>query len=199
MIDSASVFFQKQQINLLPPFTNMLKFSTFAYQRIILSTKFYIMKKIVLALTMIISMTALSNAQDYQKAIGIRGGYYNGITAKMFLGEKSAVEGILATRWSGFNVTALYEIYNDNAFDVDRLNWYYGVGGHIGFWNGAYTSWNDPSGSYIAIGVDGIIGIEYNFEEIPINISLDWKPGFNLIGTRNFLYDGGAASVRYYF
>lgn len=157
------------------------------------------MKKIVLALTLIISMTALSYGQDYQKAIGLRGGLSNGITGKMFLGEKSAVEGILATRWSGFNVTVLYEIHNDNAFDVERLNWYYGVGGHIGFWNGTYTTWGTSGTNYTVIGIDGIIGIEYNFLEIPINISLDWKPALNLIGYSGFWADGGAASVRYYF
>lgn len=157
------------------------------------------MKKMLLAFTLIISMTALSYAQDYQTAIGLRGGLSNGITAKKFLGEKSAVEGILSTRWSGFNITALYEIHRDNAFDVDRLNWYYGVGGHIGFWNGTYTTWGDPGTSYTVIGIDGIIGIEYNFEEIPINISLDWKPALNLVGNSEFWPDGGAASVRYYF
>lgn len=157
------------------------------------------MKKIVLALTLIISMTALSYAQDYQTAVGIRGGLSNGITAKKFLGDKSAVEGILSTRWSGFNITGLYEIHSDNAFDVERLNWYYGVGGHIGFWNGTYTTWGTAGTSYTVIGIDGIIGMEYNFMEIPINISLDWKPALNLVGNREFWPDGGAASVRYYF
>jgi hypothetical protein len=157
------------------------------------------MKKILLAFTLIVSLTALSYGQDYQKAIGLRGGLSNGITAKMFLGEKSAVEGILSTRWSGFNITALYEIHRANAFDVERLNWYYGVGGHIGFWNGTYTTWGTSGTSYTVIGVDGILGIEYNFLEIPINISLDWKPALNLIGYTGFWADGGAASIRYYF
>ncbi len=25
---------------------------------------------------------------------------------------------------------------HNNAFDVDQLNWYFGFGGHIGFYNG---------------------------------------------------------------
>lgn len=157
------------------------------------------MKRIVLVFTLIISLTALSYAQDYQTAIGLRGGLSNGITAKKFLSEKSAVEGILSTRWSGFNITGLYELHNDNAFDVERLNWYYGFGGHIGFWNGTYTTWGTYGESYTVIGVDGIIGLEYNFEEIPINISIDWKPALNLVGYTGFWADGGAASVRYYF
>lgn len=137
-------------------------------------------------------------AQDYSTGIGVRGGLYNGLTIKHFLGQKAAVEGIVATRWSSFDVTLLYEIHKDNAFDVDRLNWYYGIGGHIGLWNGDLIP-DSPTGSYLAIGVDGILGIEYNFAEIPINISLDWKPRFNIIGYSKFYGDAGAVSLRYIF
>ena len=49
------------------------------------------------------------------------------------------------------------------------------------------------------IGIDGIIGIEYNIEPIPFNISLDWKPGLNLIGYTGFWGDELAFSIRYIF
>lgn len=157
------------------------------------------MKRIVLTFFAVIAFTALSNAQDYSTAIGFRGGFSNGVTIKHFLSQRSVVEGIVSTRWQGIDITALYEIHNAQAFGVERLNWYYGVGGHIGFWNGTYTTWGTSGTSYIVIGIDGILGLEYNFEEIPINVSVDWKPAFNLIGYTGFWGDGGALSVRYYF
>jgi hypothetical protein len=157
------------------------------------------MRKLLLAFIVMASMTTLSNAQEYETAAGLRGGLYNGVTIKHFLGGKSAVEGIATTRWQGFNLTALYELHKWRAFDVDRLNWYYGIGGHLGLWNGTYATWLPDANNYVVIGVDVILALEYTFEEIPINVSVDWKPAFNLIGTSGFRGDGGAFSIRYVF
>jgi len=142
---------------------------------------------------------ASSNAQDYTTGIGVRGGFYNGLTIKHFISERAAIEGIISSRWKGFNITGLYEIHQQ-AFDVAHLNWYYGAGGHIGFWKGKDVSWGDNrEDDYTVVGIDGILGIEYNFQEIPINLSLDWKPTMNIIGYSGFWGDGGALSIRYIF
>jgi hypothetical protein len=156
------------------------------------------MKKIILTLTLVIFISALSSAQDYNTGVGLRLGFSNGLTIKHFISQRSALEGMLATRWRGFDITGLYEVHN-NAFDVERLNWYCGGGGHIGFWNGNNTTWGDEGINYTIIGIDGILGIEYNFKEVPINLSLDWKPAFNLTGYTGFWGDGGALSIRYIF
>lgn len=158
------------------------------------------MKKIILTFTLALFITAFASAQDYDTGVGLRLGFSNGLSVKHFLSQRSAVEGLLSTRWHGFELTGLYEIH-DNAFDVDRLNWYFGGGGHIGFWNGDYTysRWGDEGRNYTVIGIDGILGIEYNFSEFPVNISLDWKPAFNLSGYSGFWGDGGALTIRYIF
>ena len=78
------------------------------------------------------------------------------------------------------------------------MNWYAGFGAHIGFWDGNNTRWGDDR-SYTVIGLDGILGLEYNFTEIPVNFSIDWKPSFNLVGYSGFWGDGGALSIRYIF
>jgi len=158
------------------------------------------MRKIILTLTLVLFFTAFISAQDYNTGVGLRLGFSNGLSVKHFLSQRSAVEGLLSTRWRGFELTGLYEVH-DNAFEVDRLNWYFGGGGHIGFWNGDYTynHWGDEGVNYTVIGIDGILGIEYNFSEFPINISLDWKPSFNLTGFSGFWGDGGALSIRYIF
>jgi hypothetical protein len=156
------------------------------------------MRKVLLTAFMALGVFALSQAQDYSTGIGLRGGLSNGITVKHFIGSKTAVEGLLASRWQGFELTGLFEIHAP-AFDVDRLHWYYGFGGHMGFWNGNNTSWGTPGTSYTVIGIDGILGLEYNFSEVPINLSIDWKPAFNLIGYTGFWADGGAFSIRYIF
>jgi len=154
------------------------------------------MRKLLLAFIVMAAMTTLSNAQEYETAAGLRGGLYNGVTIKHFLGGKSAVEGILTTRWYGFNVTGLYELHSWRAFDVDRLNWYYGAGGHLGNMDKNSTALFTGD---LVIGVDLILGIEYTFEEIPVNLGVDWKPAFNLVGGSEFIGDGGAFSARYVF
>lgn len=154
-------------------------------------------KSIILLLFVYIQNNAFT--QDYNTGIGVRSGLSNGLTIKHFVKNNAAIEGILAFRWRGFNVTGLYEIHK-NAFDVSRLNWYYGVGGHIGFWNGYHDHpWFYDDGDYTVIGIDGILGIEYNFTELPINVSLDWKPALNIVGYTGFWGDEGALSVRYIF
>jgi hypothetical protein len=130
----------------------------------------------------------------------LRGGFTNGLTVKHFTGDKAAFEFLLGSRWHGFDVTGLYEVHN-RAFDTAGLKWYYGAGAHIGFWNGDYTyrDWGYQGTSYTVAGLDGILGLEYSFREVPINLSLDWKPAFNFAGYSGFWADGGALSIRYIF
>lgn len=157
------------------------------------------MKRIFISIMLVCILVVFTNAQDYKTGIGFRGGLFYGLTVKHFIGDQAAIEGLFSSRWSGFEITGLYEIHN-RAFDVDRLNWYYGFGGHIGFYDGDKTvGWGDAGSTYTIIGIDGILGLEYNFSEVPINLSVDWKPAINLIGFSGFWADGGALSIRYIF
>lgn len=146
---------------------------------------------------MVISFAVLASAQEYKTGIGLRAGFSSGLSIKHFESNKAAFEGLLTTRWQGFDITGLYEIHGQ-AFDVEHLNWYYGGGAHLGFYNGNYVSWGTNGNAYTVVGIDGILGIEYTFSELPINIGIDWKPALNLIGYAG-LWSEGAISVRYVF
>lgn len=158
------------------------------------------MKKIAFTILVIFCGYFIAKAQDYNTGIGLRGGFSNGITIKHFVTSKAAFEGIIASRWRGLELTGLYEIHG-RAFNTERLKWFVGFGGHVGFWDGNYTHkyWGDSGTSYTVIGIDGILGLEYSFVEVPINIGLDWKPAFNFYGHSGFWADGGAFSIRYIF
>jgi len=156
------------------------------------------MKKLIFVLLIALFLGLKSNAQDYNTGIGLRGGWASGLTIKHFMHGNKAVEGIFDSRWHGFSVTGLYEVHHQ-AFDVNRLNFYYGIGAHIGFWDGRYYWDYHNDKNYTVIGIDGILGLEYNFEEIPFNIGIDWKPAFNLTDSSGFWGDGGAISIRYIF
>ncbi|MDO8929399.1 MAG: hypothetical protein Q7J86_10695 [Bacteroidota bacterium] len=156
------------------------------------------MKTSIFVLVIALLFAFETKAQDYNTGIGLRGGFASGLTVKHFLGQNKAIEGIFDTRWQGFSITGLYEIHAQ-AFNTNRLNWYYGFGGHIGFWNGKHYRDVHNELNYTVVGIDGILGLEYNFEEIPINLSIDWKPAFDLFGYSGFYGDGGAISIRYIF
>jgi hypothetical protein len=156
------------------------------------------MKKIAITFLIAFCLSSISYAQDYRTGIGLRAGFSNGLTIKHFIGNTTALEGIFASRWRGLEFTGLYEFENQ-FFNAQRLNWYVGFGGHVGLWNGDYVKWGTSGTQYVVIGIDGILGIEYNFREIPFNIGLDWKPAFNFYGYTGFWTDGGAISFRFIF
>lgn len=156
-------------------------------------------RAILIGLIAITISLANLNAQAYHSSVGLRAGLSTGITLKHFLATSDAIEGILATRWGGFNITGLYERHG-RAFDTDNLYYFYGGGAHLGVWRGKRSHpWFTDDDTYTVIGIDGIIGLEYVFQEIPFNISIDWKPGINLVGYTGFWGDELALSFRYTF
>jgi hypothetical protein len=48
------------------------------------------------------------------------------------------------------------------------------------------------------MGIDGILGIEYTFDDAPINLGLDLKPSLNLFGYTGLWAEFGL-SARYVF
>ncbi len=155
------------------------------------------MKKIITLIILTVSIS-MGNSFAQKSAIGVRGGAANGLTFKTYKGSQSAFEFLLSTRWRGFNFTALAERYT-SPFDEKQLRFYYGAGGHIGRWNDNYNPFYEKNGGYTLLGVDGIVGIEYDFEAIPFNLSLDWKPSFNLTPSSSFWYDEFGLSFRFTF
>lgn len=159
------------------------------------------MKKIVVVSFLILFSVAIQQevqAQYYQTSLGLKFGGYNGISAKHFLGDVNAVEGLLSFGWGGFAITGLYE-WNWTAFDTDGLGWYIGGGAHLGVRDSRpHGDPYDNDGSAF-IGLDFILGLEYTFEEIPLNLALDWKPAFDIIGDQYFWAGDVALGVRYAF
>jgi hypothetical protein len=158
------------------------------------------MKKSFIIIVIFLFLSVTLNAQDYKTSLGLRAGFPYGLTIKHFLSKTNAVEGVLAINWGGFVATALLE--NEHwTGHYPGLNWYWGLGAHIGFWDAGanrYLNNTNYSGGSV-IGADGIFGIEYTFDEIPLNLSLDVLPSINLIGYTGWGGINGALSIRYVF
>jgi hypothetical protein len=140
---------------------------------------------------LVISLTIAGlqvSAQDYRFAVGIRLSnttptLSNAITGKYFVTEKTAIEGIVSFG-NRFGIGGLLEF--SNPFSVEGLSWFYGAGAYVGFQDGS---------TYL--GPTGIIGMDYKFANVPLNISLDWKPELDIIPSINFVPDAVALSVRF--
>ncbi|QEC66020.1 hypothetical protein FRZ67_01380 [Panacibacter ginsenosidivorans] len=159
------------------------------------------MKKIILSVIILTTILSVSKAQStgstYENAIGIKI-YPAGITFKHFLKENRAVEGI-AYFWNyGSRATGLYEFHGDIP-GIDGLKWYAGPGIHVGFWNDKWKKDYPVRDAGIAIGIDGVGGLDYKFKAVPINIFVDWQPSFNFVGYNYFEAGWGGTGVRYTF
>lgn len=158
------------------------------------------MKKTALILGFAALLSLSAAAQQYDKAIGIRGGLFNGVTYKQAISSNTYLEGIASFRWNGFMVTGLYEITQPIDSNAPGLDWYYGFGAHVGFYDANEDGpWDEGDFDGPMIGADGILGMEYTFGEVPVNLSLDWKPAINLFGYDGFWSDNVALSIRYTF
>jgi hypothetical protein len=161
------------------------------------------MKIKALLITVLLSgLFSTGKAQDYETAVGVRLGFAQSLSIKHFVGSDLAIEGLLGRYYyGGFNLAILGELHREQAFGADGLWWYYGGGGHLGSygWTNNNPRWKDQyNGNRLVIGLDGILGLEYNIKEIPFNVSLDFKPTFDLIGWQGY-GNGGAFSIRYIF
>lgn len=139
------------------------------------------------------SVEGHGDAHAYEQAIGLRGGFGEGglgggITYKRQLGnEASYGEAILNIGNNLLAIRALYE--RTQTTNVDGLRWYYGGGPGLGV------------GNEFNLGIVGIIGIEFTFFDIPLNVSLDASPVLHLYQSEDendgFDWQVGVFSLRY--
>lgn len=124
-----------------------------------------------------------AQAQTYENAIGVRIGSYNGVNFKTFVNTNKALEFNLAVRsnndFKRFILTGLYEVHNP-INGAPGLLWYYGGGGSIGSYK-----YRDFEGD-LFLSADGVLGLDYKFDGVPLNLAVDWRPRLELTPDTNF-------------
>lgn len=124
----------------------------------------------------VLMVSALAvNAQDYNWAIGVRGGWENaGVTLKKGMGGTALdFTGTwdFRSEFTHLKVQGLYEWQQNLSGGLD---WYYGLGAHVGMWS-------DADKANLWLGIDAVIGLEFKFPSLPIALSLDYRPGLNIL------------------
>ncbi len=134
-------------------------------------------------LTFIFFVSSSLNAQLYDALAGLRLGVPTSISYKKIITDNKAIEGYLGTKgmddFRFVNVSGTYQIIQPiDIGGIEELYYYYGVGASIYFWSFEQEGPNQR----VTPGIQGYLGLEYTFEDRPINITFDWTPSLFLSG-----------------
>jgi hypothetical protein len=145
------------------------------------------MKKLLVASFLLMGFINTSWSQQYTTAVGIKGGYpsLGGLDIKHFLGPGFAIEGTLGGFSGTMLISALAEVQKSLP-EPTGLDWYVGVGPTLGISSGTFL-----------FAANGVIGVDYTFQDFPLNLSLDTGPVISL-SPIGFGWGGGLA-IRYAF
>lgn len=150
------------------------------------------MKKLLMVAVLMVSALAV-NAQDYNWAIGVRGGWENaGVTLKKGMGGTALdFTGTwdFRSEFTHLKVQGLYEWQQNLSGGLD---WYYGLGAHVGMWS-------DADKANLWLGIDAVIGLEFKFPSLPIALSLDYRPGLNILPNISGGYDDVGFGLKFCF
>ncbi len=168
------------------------------------------MKKLKLIFTMglvIFSMTAMAQS-SYKSSIGLRlgNGYYDiaSVAYKTFLSEAGALEfnagirpyGSGAYKWTNAAIAGSYQ-HHFPIKPVEGLKWF--VGGGVIVSN---TFSNIDGFDGLSVGVFPTAGADYKFKTIPLAVSADVRPTFNVVEAFDYsaykgFYPNVGISARY--
>ena len=148
------------------------------------------MKKIIgsfLLVAGICFVTSASAQDSYKTALGVRLSssapmVSNSISLKHFLNERTAVEALFSFG-DPLALGAMVEMHKP--IGVSGIQWYYGGGGYLGFVKTFDVNKNREI-TNTNFGAMGVVGLDYKFVNLPLNLSLDWKPELNIVRDINF-------------
>jgi hypothetical protein len=143
------------------------------------------MKRIIFLV--VLSISTISKSQSYKMAIGLKGGYpsIGGLNFKKMLSKSTAAEISIGGYEGGLVTSGLFEIQKPLP-ETAGLFWYLGFGPTFG-----------SSNNSLLLTANGVLGVDYKFQDLPLNIAIDTGPVMQLIGKKNLFSWGGGLAVRY--
>ena len=144
------------------------------------------MKKILSILITVLCFAAVANAQP--KALGLRATYGAELSYQHYAGGQNFWEFDAGVFDSLLDLVAIYDF---SIAPVGPFNFYAGPGAFVSILPG-----HDHDN--LNLGIAGQVGLEYTFP-FPLQISLDWRPCFNLMNGFAWAPYGAALGIRYAF
>ncbi|MBR1549591.1 MAG: hypothetical protein IJ634_03045 [Bacteroidales bacterium] len=157
------------------------------------------MKKFFIALVAVFAMSTMASAQI--QTLGVRVGGGQGYGAELsaqwgFMGQRLETDlgWNSGDHYTGFSLAGIYQWTGEIG---SGFSWYAGVGARLAMWS--WESGYKDHDSDFALALVGQAGIEYNFDAIPFQLSLDIRPNFWLIPDTDFHWGDIALGIRYRF
>lgn len=148
------------------------------------------MKKFLMMAALLVATLTVS-AQDYNWAIGLRGGGANGgLTIKNNMGANAWELGIDLGWDNSGRVQGLYMW--QTPVITDGFNLYYGAGAYLG-------GYHIVDHYKFGIGAELVLGLEYKIPNVPIALSLDYRPSISVLPDFGFGYYDVGFGVKYCF
>ena len=149
---------------------------------------------------------AAALAQAGQASAGLRLGYPWSASVKYFIADDDALEAYVGWRpYSFSNAVSVAAAYQRHySFDLDDefepLRWYWGAGATVAFNSYDFDPFFlDDDYARTQIGINGYLGVQYAFEDVPLEITFDWVP--SVFPGRSYLqflrFNRGGVAVRY--
>lgn len=148
------------------------------------------MKKIVLSLLFVSCFSIFqSQAQSEGFELGVRlasgdGRAFGSIDAIFTLSDINRIQADLALDNNALGLAASYQW---QSVLQNKFSWFIGPGAYIGFYENATP-----------MKIEAVAGFEYHFEEIPLALGLDVRPGIFIIDGDDFESNFGL-NIRYVF
>ena len=145
------------------------------------------MKKILVVLAAVLATAVVAVAQP--RAIGVRAGYGAELSYQHTLGGSNFGEIDLGWSAGAFSAGLAYDF---SIAPLGPLGFYAGPQVQLGLYAGG-------GNTVFALGAGAQLGLEYCFDSIPLQLSLDWKPTFYFIPATGFGWQSIALGIRYLF
>lgn len=152
------------------------------------------MKKILLVALSVLLFASAASAQS--KALGVRLGGDAEVSFQQWSGNNfiEADLGLALGSYGGLRFSAAYDFV---LASPGSWNIYLGPGAQVGLYNYSSKEGAAPS-NHLGVGLGGQLGAEYQFGGIPLNLSIDWRPMWNFLGSRG-VWSSAAIGIRYRF
>lgn len=149
------------------------------------------MKQIII-IAILFCTSLSSSAQDLKQAAGIRLGWTPGFEYRIYTDDANSYKFLLGTRDRGVQLHFFKEFHRYDLFSFsDRITFLYGAGLHAGYEKWDVIHYHQNTEYYetragLIVGLDGLVGLEYTFYEVPISMGIEAKPYFEFLGQEVF-------------
>lgn len=160
-------------------------------------------KRIFLIVLVVVLLSGFTPVRGGDLGLGIIIGEPTGLSSKLWLSPKSAVDGGLAWSFEGHGSLYLHLDYLRHDFnlihvDKGKLPLYYGIGGRLLFLEGSRW-WRDPHVSHeFHFGLRIPVGLEYILSGNKVGLFLEIAPVLDLTPSTELDVNGGIG-IRYFF